>query len=270
MLLLDADVYVTPGSVAALLAAAQRYRAAVVCPRIVLVPDGRTVQCDSAAPHFIGTLALLNALGDRDLPVPAGPVGGCIGAAMLVDRRAVLDAGGFNELCFFYFEDLEFSLRMRLLGHEIVRAPAAVVEHDRGAGISGLSLRGKGAYPPRRAYLTMRNRLLTIALCYSNRSLLLLMPAFVVYEGATLAFVVSHGFAREWWAAWAWLFHQRGEIARQRRTLQRRRVRPDSKLLFAEHLPVAAGVAEGALVRRSIAVLDRGLAAYWRVVARWV
>lgn len=60
VLLLDADIYVTPGCTAALLDMAKRYAAAVVCPHIVLVPDGNIVQCDGAAPHFIGKLALLS------------------------------------------------------------------------------------------------------------------------------------------------------------------------------------------------------------------
>ncbi len=270
VLLLDADIYVTPGCSQAMLDAAERYGAAVVCPRIVLVPDGSIVQCDGAAPHFVGTLALLNADVERCPPlVPAGPVGGLIGAAMLLDRRVVLSSGGFNELYFFYFEDLEFSLRMRLLGHEIARAPAAIVEHERGQGTIGLSFRGKGSYPARRAYFGMRNRLLTIALCYSRRSLLLLAPALVAYELATIAFAVSRGFIREWWAGWSWLFANRKEILRQRHALQQRRARPDRELFTATPLPLAAGVFEGKWLRRVIGIFDSGLTAYWRLVERW-
>lgn len=270
VLLLDADIYVTPGCTAAMLDMAKRYAAAVVCPRIVLVPDGSIVQCDGAAPHFVGTLALLNADVERRLPpVPAGPVGGLIGAAMLLDRQVVIDAGGFNELYFFYFEDLEFSLRMRLLGHEIVRAPAAIVEHERGQGTVGLSFRGKGSYPKRRAYLGMRNRLLTIALCYSGRTLLLLAPVLIAYELATIAFAVSRGFIKEWWSGWSWLFANRQEILSQRHALQQRRVRPDRELFTATPLPLAAGVFEGRRLRRAIGVFDSGLTAYWRLVERW-
>jgi GT2 family glycosyltransferase len=270
VLLLDADIYVTPGCTAAMLDAAKRYDAAVVCPRIVLVPDGSIVQCDGATPHFVGTLALLNADVDRRLaPVAAGPVGGLIGAAMLIDRQLVVDAGGFNELYFFYFEDLEFSLRMRLLGHEVVRAPAAIVEHERGQGAVGLSFRGRGRYPGRRAYLVMRNRLLTIALCYGSRSLLLLAPVLIAYEMATIAFAVSRGFTREWWAGWSWLFANRAEILRQRRSLQLRRVRRDRELFTATPLPLAAGLLEGRWLHRAIGFFDSGLSAYWRLVERW-
>jgi GT2 family glycosyltransferase len=270
ILLLDADIYVTPGCSEAMLAAARHYGAAVVCPRIILVPDGSVVQCDGAAPHVVGTLAMLNADVCRSLPpVAAGPVHGLIGAAMLIDREAVLAAGGFNELYFFYFEDLEFSLRMRLLGHEVVRAPSAIVEHERGQGTVGLSFRGKGSYPARRAYLGMRNRLLTIALCYSGRSLLLLAPVLLAYELGTIGFAASRGFLKEWWSGWAWLLANREEIGRQRRALQQRRVRPDRDLLAAEPLPLAAGVVESNALRRAIALFDTGLTAYWRLVARW-
>lgn len=270
VLLLDADIYVTDGCVEAMLDAAKRHQAAVVCPRIVLLPGGGTVQCDGAAPHVVGTLALLNADVDRAAPpVPAGPVGGLIGAAMLIDRAAVLDAGGFNELYFFYFEDLEFSLRMRLLGHEVVRVPMAVVEHERGAGTVGLSFRGNGAYPARRAYLGMRNRLLTIALCYSGRSLVLLAPVLLVYEIGTVAFAARHGFFRQWWAGWVWLAGNRAEIGRQRRALQNRRVRRDGDLLRDGPLPLAKGVAESDLWRRAVGLFGSGVTAYWRLVARW-
>ena len=269
-LLLDADIYVTPGCVRALLDAAARYRAAVVCPRIILVPDGSIVQCDGAEPHFVGTLALLNPDAPRRLPpVPAGPVGGLIGAAMLVDRQKVLEAGGFNELYFFYFEDLEFSLRMRLLGHDVVRAPAAVVEHERGQGHAGLSFRGKGSYPPKRAYLSMRNRLLTMALCYRGRTIALLLPVLLAYELATLAFAAKRGFLREWWAGWRWMVANRAAIGRERRALQARRVRPDRELLGAQPLPLATGVVDGRVLERAIHLFDRSLAAYWRLVARW-
>lgn len=71
---------------------------------------------DGAAPHFIGTLRLLGANAPNGAPPAACEVAGCIGACMLLDRRRVLGVGGFNETYFFYFEDLEFSLRLRLMG----------------------------------------------------------------------------------------------------------------------------------------------------------
>jgi GT2 family glycosyltransferase len=270
VLLLDADIYVTPGCVPALLEAAERFEAAVVCPRIILVPDGSVVQCDGAEPHFVGTLTLLNPDAPRSRPpVETGPVRGLIGAAMLLDRRAVLDAGGFNELYFFYLEDLEFSLRMRLLGHDVVRAPTAIVEHEPGQGTVGLSFRGKGSYPPRRAYLAMRNRLVTIALCYSGRTLILLSPVLLAYELATLAFALSRGFLKEWWAGWRWLVAHRAEIGRERRALQARRVRRDRDLLGAGPLPLAKGVIDGPWLSRAVSLFETSLTAYWRLVARW-
>jgi GT2 family glycosyltransferase len=223
VLMVDADVFVTPGCVAEMLAAAERFGAAAVCPRIVLLPGGDTVQCDGAVPHYVGTLGLLNAFAPREGAAPlAAPVGGLIGAIMLLDRRAVIDAGGFNELYFLYSEDLEFSLRLRLQGYDIVCAPQAVAGHERGTGTVGLAFRGEGAYPPRRAFYTFRDRWLTIALYYDRRSLMLLGPALIAYELLALAFAVRLGFVRQWFTAHAWLIRHRREIGRERRSRSRR------------------------------------------------
>jgi GT2 family glycosyltransferase len=270
VLMVDTDVFVTPGCVAEMLAVAERFGAAAVCPRIVLLPGGDTVQCDGAMPHYVGTLGLINAGAPREGAAPAAaPVGGLIGAIMLLDRRTVIDAGGFNELYFLYSEDLDFSLRLRLQGYEIVCAPQAVAEHDRGTGTVGLAFRGAGAYPPRRAFYTFRDRWLTIALYYSRRSLLLFAPALLAYELLALAFAVRRGLLRQWFAAHAWLIRHRDEIRRQRRTLQARRIRPDSDLLSGTALSIAPGLVRSRIARRMASGVGGLLASYWRLTVRW-
>ena len=62
-----------------------------------------------------------------------------------MDRRVAREVGGFNDSYFFYLEDLEFSLRVRILGHKILSEPAAITFHDRGEGL--LSFRGEGRHP---------------------------------------------------------------------------------------------------------------------------
>jgi GT2 family glycosyltransferase len=166
-------------------------------------------------------------------------VGACIGACMLVDRDAVLDAGGFDERYVFYFEDLEFSLRMRALGHSILCVPEAIVHHDRGRGTPGLSYRGQGTYPHRRAYLTMRHRLLTMITHYRLRTLLILSPALALYEVATLALALKNGWIRPWMEAWLWQARNFADIRRQRRIMQARRQVPDRVLLSGGALPLA-------------------------------
>ena len=57
-------------------------------------------------------------------------------AAALYRREALLDAGGFDEDFFCYFEDVDLGFRLRLLGHRSLLVPDAVVHHA-GGGTSG-------------------------------------------------------------------------------------------------------------------------------------
>jgi GT2 family glycosyltransferase len=195
-------------------------------------------------------------------------VGASIGACNLVDRKRVLEAGGFDEIYFFYFEDLEIALRLRAAGHRIVCEPAALVFHDRGAGTPGLSFRGTGSYPERRIALSMRHRLLTILIHYQLRTLLLLLPALIVYELASLVLAVSRGWGGAWCRAWLWQFRNAGLIRERRRRARRARVRSDRELLCGGALPLAPGLTRARLAGSAIAILSRVLDVYWRLVRR--
>ncbi|QPJ62183.1 MAG: glycosyltransferase family 2 protein [Candidatus Nitronauta litoralis] len=50
-------------------------------------------------------------------------------AAALYKRQAILDAEGFDEDFFCYFEDVDLGFRLRLLGHRGRYIPEAIVEH---------------------------------------------------------------------------------------------------------------------------------------------
>ena len=267
VLLIDNDVYVADECLQRLREAQARSGAAVVCPRVILHPDDRTVQCDGGAAHFVGTQYLNNAYRPLETAVPvSGPVDTCVGACLLVDRERVLAAGGFESLYFFYFEDLEFSMRMRTLGHEILCEPQARVFHDRGEGIAGLSFRGAGTYPERRAYLTMRNRLLTILIHYRFRTMVVLLPALLAYELATLASVLARGWLKPYGRAWIWLLAHVRDIRERRRRIQLERVRPDAELLSGQELPFAPGFLQSRAARVAVSLLSALLSRYWRLV----
>jgi GT2 family glycosyltransferase len=58
-------------------------------------------------------------------------------AAAFYKRDAVLDAGGFDEDFFCYFEDLDLGFRLRLLGYRSMLVPDALVYHTGGATSGG-------------------------------------------------------------------------------------------------------------------------------------
>ena len=268
-LLVDHDVYVDAASIERMVRAAVVHEAAVVCPRIRLIPQRETVQADGAWPHFVGTMVLRNGFRDRaGLDADATEVGACLSACLLVDRVAALEAGGFDELMFFYLEDLEFALRMRSFGHRIWCEPTAEVFHERAAGTPGLAYRGVGGYPARRAYLTLRNRLIVMAIHYRARTLVVLAPVLLLYEMASIVAMLRKGQARQWLRAWGWMLRHLRELRARRRAIQRRRTVGDRRLLSGGPPPLAPGFVTGSIERRLVGLLAAVLDGYWRLARR--
>jgi len=156
VLLLNPDAFLLPGALALLLETARaRPRAAVVGP-LVLDLDG-TVQAGSFGrfptlatvtyEHLASASGRLLGARGGSPRAPAGPaaVDWVTGAAMLVRREAIADAGPMDEGFFLYYEDVEWCHRLRDHGWDIILEPAAQVAHHRG-GVAGSSLAVQEAY----------------------------------------------------------------------------------------------------------------------------
>ncbi|HTL50481.1 MAG TPA: glycosyltransferase family 2 protein [Steroidobacteraceae bacterium] len=271
VLLLDHDVYVERDCIERMVRAWEANAPAVVCPRIRLIPERTVVQADGAALHFLGTQILRHGYERVDrAPGYGGIVDGCIGACMLVDRDTVIEAGGFDELFFFYFEDLEFSMRLRGRGHHIWCEPAALVFHERAAGTPQLSYRGRGAYPPTRAYLTMRNRLTSMLIHYRLRTLLLLLPVLILHEAASLTMAIRMGCPLQWARSWSWQFANFQTIAERRRRSQSRRTVADRDLLVGGTPPLVPGLLQTRTEQRLLSWYSSVVNGYWRLARGWI
>ena len=94
------------------------------------------------------------------------------GGSMIVDRAAFLDAGGFDESFFAYFEDVDLGWRLNLFGQKVVFAPRAVTWHK------GRGTAGRWAMAPR-LRLYERNALAMIYKNYSDQTLARVVPVAV-------------------------------------------------------------------------------------------
>lgn len=267
VLLCDNDVFPAPNALSCLLSTAVREDAALACPRIIYHPDRNTIQTDAAENHYLGLMSMRRP----DTPVTGAisevvPVNSAIGACYLLNRSQVLGCGGFDESYFFYFEDLEFALRLRARGLRIMFDSNAVVYHDRGKGTPGLSFRGAGGYPRLRAELLMRNRFLTIALHFQSRTLVVLSPALIVYEIVSFVYCLLRGWVSDWFKAWSWIVGHRQEIIERRRVLKRARKIGDKQLLSGGPIPFSAGFLGNSVQRVLAGVLSTALNAYWILV----
>lgn len=271
VLSVDSDIYLEPACLSTMKRAYLDREASVVCPRIVLWPGGTTAHCDGASVHFLGTLTLRHGFRPVErLPEAGAPVGAFPGGCLLFDRERVRAAGGFDDLYFFYLEDLELSFRLRSRGHRFFCEPAAVVRHDLGDGTPGLSFRGEGPYPARRAYLIMRNRWLSILIHYHVRTMIVLLPVLLAYELGTLTAAILRGWPGAWARAWGWLLVHRRAVSERRRRAQAARKTRDRAILEGGPIPLAPGFVRSSFTRGLVATFSAGLNLYWKLARRFI
>jgi GT2 family glycosyltransferase len=152
VLLLNNDVEVEPGAVAALASAAGG--AGAVCPLIVFADDPDTVWYAGASfdPRR-GYNGRHRGLGQPTSAfTEVAETDRACGAAMLIPRTALEEVGLLDEALFAYQEDTDWSLRARRAGLPIRVVPAARVRHKVSATTGG-----EGS--PTALYYSVRNTL---------------------------------------------------------------------------------------------------------------
>lgn len=265
VLAVDSDVIVRPDTLVRLLDEAAGEHVAVVQPRAVLAHDPEVVHYDGGDFHYVGVMCLDHLLTRPEGPPgPAEDVDALISMALLVDREALLDAGGWDEAFFILFEDHDVSYRLRALGYRLRRVPSAVVLHREGT--AGISYRpGAHAYPDRRAFLHARNRAYLVLKTYSLPALVLSWPGRCLYALVWCAFAASRGVLGAYLRGRLDLLRLLPRALRWRRHLAGRRRVADRDLLGCRDLtfsPVIAPRPAEALLSR---VLNGILRGWWRL-----
>jgi GT2 family glycosyltransferase len=147
VLLLNGDTRVTPGAVHSLSSYLDLHpRAAVIGPRLVNLNGDLQASC-YPFPTPLYVFLEESTLGQliRFVPVlrhrylrtwsynHSRRVPWVLGAALAIRRKAVDDAGGFDESFFLYYEEVDLCLRLHSAGWEVHFAPITTVTHVGGA-----------------------------------------------------------------------------------------------------------------------------------------
>lgn len=244
VLILNPDTELLPGALAAALAAARAHPQALINLQL-RQPDGSLNACGNEM-HYTGIVSC-RALGDDpDEHRGLESIGLLSGAAFLVAKQLFDRLGGFDERYFMYHEDTDLSLRARLLGSDLLCANDAVAIHHYRLGMN-----------PNKLYHLERNRLLTLFKNFETRTLLRLAPALLLTEWATWSFALLSGpaYLAARARSYGWLWRERRDWLRDRRSLQQSRQIGDEFLLAGSlaALPFEQLVSSARLAR----VLDR-------------
>jgi len=268
ILFADNDVAIAPGCAERLEAALDaRADALVAMPRVLYADRPDVIQYDGADCHFLGLMTTRNA--DRpvhDVPSETTDTSSAVTACFLVDRSRWHGGEPFDPSYIFNYEDHDFGVRSRVMGHALLSVPAATCLHA--GGTPGLSFREGGTRSSLRMYCLIRNRWRIVLQCYAARTLLLLAPALALYELVQLIGVTRKGWLGPWLRAAGWMAGHPGVVWRRRRELQYRRATADHDILRPGPLPFTTGLAAGKLERNVRDTLDRAFNVYWHLVER--
>jgi GT2 family glycosyltransferase len=153
---LNNDTTVAPDVIARMLEAAVAPAIGVLAPLIIFSDPPERVWYAGA--RFDPCLGRSGTMLHYRQPIPPGlseprATDRATGAAMMVSRRAIEQCGRFDESLFFLYEDVDWSLRLRQAGYEIIFVPRARVWHTVAASQGGREV------TPLTSYYGIRNNL---------------------------------------------------------------------------------------------------------------
>ena len=204
--------------------------------------------------HFTGMVWA----GAHGWPIEAAPPARAVptlsGACLAIPRRTWEALGGFPDPFFLYCEDVDLSLRLRIVGGAIGIEPSAAVDHEYEFGDREQKWRW-----------LERNRWAVLIRNYPSRLLFLLAPALVATEMALVVAAVAGGWSQQKLRAYGDLVRWLPRLLGERRQIQATRTVSSAEFaswltadLDSPFFPVGARSAP-------VRLLLRG---YWRVVRR--
>jgi GT2 family glycosyltransferase len=266
ILFVDNDVAIAPDCAWELCTAlAERPGTLAAMPRVLFADRPETIQYEGADCHFLGHMIPRHS----ELAVCAAPkaiaeVNSLVTACFLLNRGLWEATPPFDPSFIFNYEDHDFGVRSRVLGHSLIAVPTAVCLHGRGT--PGLSFREGGRQAPLRVFCLMRNRWRIVLQCYAWRTLLLLGPMLALFETFQLLGAIRKGWLASWFRAAGWMLRHPSVTAAARRRIQQTRRTQDRAILGDGDIPFSRGLARGALERAGCDLLNRLTRAYWRLI----
>jgi len=174
ILLLNNDTEVEPDFLTHLIKPFNEdYKVGVVQPLITFL--GEKDRIWSAGGKWNSILGRAITLGGNKLlssfPIKRKNLDWATGCAFLISTDIIRESGVLDDRFFTYFEDVDWSLRIRKLGYEIKFCPEAKVYHE--AGASSKAKGREGNLSPRVFYFHTRNQLFLIRKHLSGIGLLI-------------------------------------------------------------------------------------------------
>ena len=260
VLLVDDDSVLEDNCVAELVNAAQRYPdGAVWSPRIVYHDQPDLIQFEGAYIHYLTETILVSG----DTPLDEGvkditPIQIAGGVSYLVSKEEAISVGLFDEYYFFGRTDGEFTFRLTQAGRQVYTVPKAICYHR-------VKRRGLA-----KVFYQIRNRWCLMLTTYSWKTIILLIPALVVYEASLIAFLTIKGRIGEYARAIYHVISDLPQILERRQEIQQLRKLPDREIIHSAAMNIRGDLVENKVIAFLKSLLDSFFSLYWKLVYRFI
>lgn len=271
---IDCDVAPHPDCLARLLEAmSQSDDTVVACqPRGLFDDRPDQIHYDGGWFHYLGLLSLIHfftPVAKADPSKDPRDVDAVISLALLLKKDAVQKAGGYDPAFFILFEDHDLSQRLKMTGKRLLTVPDALVYHREGT--EGVSFRSRsGSYPAMRAFLHSRNRWIVLFKNHAWRTLILSLPALMLFESVWFVFSIREGFLFPYIKGKLSFLRMIPRLYGERRKIQASRTLKDKDLLRARDLTFSPLIRRSGFERLIERTLNRMVRLWWNLIKPWV
>jgi GT2 family glycosyltransferase len=216
--LLNPDAFPEPEWLERLLGSAEAHPEFSFFGSLLLAADDPGTVDGTGDAYHVGGMAWRRDNGRplSDAHLDPGEIFSPCAAAALYRRDAFLEAGGFDESFFAYYEDSDLAFRLRLLGHRCYYEPGAIVRH--------LGFSTSGEESPFTVFHSQRNLVWAWAKSMPGPLLALYLPQHLLVNLLNLAWYTVRGQAGPVFRSKAAALRGLPAVWRERRALQQRRV----------------------------------------------
>lgn len=260
--LIDNDIIVHPDCLSALVKTIRSLPLNSICtPRLMYYDQPDRLYVDASKMHYVGT----SISYERDKIIknirmePESTAGG---GTMLIDKEKVLEVGFLDEdYGMGWGEDAEIYHRMKIAGYNCLYVPQAIALHE---AKEWSSLRHY------RAYGQVRNRWFLLLSAYQLKTLILIIPAFIVYEIFLLLFMTLKGIPHLYFKGNIDVIRNLGRILKKRKAIQATRKIPDSELLTSGDMYISLSLIHNPVLKIGVRILNGFFNGYWKVIKGWI
>jgi GT2 family glycosyltransferase len=221
---LNPDAIPEPTWLGCLVGAMHRSGRQLATSMITLQSDRQRLNSGGNLIHYLGLSFCRGLKAHRSSFLEAELVSGASGAACAISRTLFERISGFDESFFLYHDDVDLSLRALLAGQPCLYVPDAIVAHDYDLSV-----------PPVKWGWVEAHRYAVLLKTFHLRTLLVLLPALIVIDVVTFAYLAARGpaYVAAKLRSYAWLVRHAPTIKASRRRAQAVRAFSDRQILTA-------------------------------------